>query len=195
MSVTPAPVPIAPAAPTPATMPPPLQPTPTPIVSKPTLQQGSTGPDVVTWQRIVGVAADGKFGPGTKTATIEWQKKKGLVADGIVGPKSWAAAIPMAAAGGVRSRTRYKVKRKDTPFAIAKKYTGDPNRIFELAEANPHAKQAIENGILFEGQVLNLPPTWIVANPATQAASALAGVLEIIGGAHAAGSRGHHWGA
>ena len=190
------PIPIAPAPP-PASMPPPITPTPTPVVSKPTLAQGSTGPDVVTWQKIVGVAADGKFGPGTKAATIAWQQKKGLVADGIVGPKSWAAAIPMAAAGGhhVGQRTRYKVKRGDTPFSISKKFTGDPNRMYELAEANPHAKQAIENGLLFQGAVLNLPPTWIVANPATQAASAIAGVLEIIGGNHAARSRGHHWGA
>lgn len=191
----PLPIPIAPAAPPPATMPPPLTPTPTPIVAKPTIQQGSTGPDVVTWQKIIGVAADGKFGPGTKTATIAWQQKKGLVADGIVGPKSWAAAIPMAAAGGLSPYTRYKVRRSDTPFSIAKKFTGDPNRMYELAEANPHAKQAIENGILFQGAVLNLPPTWLIAHPSTQAASAIAGVLEIIGGANAARSRRHHWGA
>lgn len=192
--IIPAAVPIAPAPP-PATMPPPTAPTPTPVVTKPTLQQGSTGPDVVTWQKIVGVAADGKFGPGTKTATIEWQKKKGLVADGIVGPKSWAAAIPMSAVAGAGRRHAYKVKRGDTPFSIAKRFTGDPNRMYELAEANAHAKQAIENGILFQGQVLHLPPTWNLARPSTQAAAAIAGVLEIIGGAHAAGPRGHYWGA
>lgn len=193
-AAAPRPIPIAPP---PATMPPPLTPTPTPIVAKPTIQLNSSGPDVVTWQKIVGVAADGKFGPGTKAATIAWQQKKGLVADGIVGPKSWAAAIPMAAAGGhgTGARTRYKVRRADTPFSIAKKFTGDPNRMYELAEANPHAKQAIENGILFQGAVLNLPPTWVVAHPSTQAAAAIAGVLEIIGGAHAARPRGHHWGA
>lgn len=183
-------------APPPAAMPPPTAPTPTPVVSKPTIREGSTGPDVVTWQKIVGVAADGKFGPGTKAATIAWQKQKGLVADGIVGPKSWAAAIPLSAAAGYGGRgPRYKVKRGDTPFSISKQFTGDPMRMFELAHANPHAARAIENGILFQGQVLFLPPTWNIARPSTQAAAALSGVLEIIGGHHAAGQSGHHWGA
>lgn len=193
MAVAPAAPPVAAPAPPPATMPAPTAPTPVPVVTRPTLKEGSTGPDVVTWQKIVGVAQDGKFGPGTKTATIAWQKKKGLVADGIVGAKSWAAAIPSAAAGFAGKGPRYRVKKGDTPFSIAQQFTGDPNRMYELAAVNAHAKKAIENGILFQGQVLFLPPTWNAARD--QAAAAMAGVLEIIGGAHAARQSGDHWGA
>ena len=57
-----------------------------------TLRQGSTGADVQTWQRIVGIEADGSFGPQTLAATKAWQATHGLVADGIVGPKTWEAA-------------------------------------------------------------------------------------------------------
>ncbi len=57
-----------------------------------TIRQGSTGPDVQAWQKIIGVTADGKFGPGTDAATRSWQRAHGLTADGVVGPMTWAAA-------------------------------------------------------------------------------------------------------
>lgn len=63
----------------------------------PTIRQGSTdassGGAVSQWQKILNVAADGKFGPQTAAATIAMQKKNGLTADGIVGPKTWAAGL------------------------------------------------------------------------------------------------------
>lgn len=62
-------------------------------VAHKTIQQGSSGPDVITWQGIIGTIADGKFGPATKSATIKWQKDHGLTGDGVVGPKTWSAAI------------------------------------------------------------------------------------------------------
>lgn len=40
-------------------------------------------------QAKVGVAADGKFGAGTKEAVIKFQKKNGLTADGVVGLATW----------------------------------------------------------------------------------------------------------
>lgn len=48
------------------------------------------GAPVKEWQRVVGVKADGYFGPSTASATKKWQKANGLAADGIVGPKTWA---------------------------------------------------------------------------------------------------------
>jgi peptidoglycan hydrolase-like protein with peptidoglycan-binding domain len=57
-----------------------------------TIQQGSSGPAVVAWQKIIGVTADGQFGPQTAAATKTWQAAHGLVADGVVGPRTWAAA-------------------------------------------------------------------------------------------------------
>lgn len=61
-----------------------------------TIKQGSTGPDVIAWQNIIGVKADGKFGPQTAAATKAWQKAHGLTPDGIVGPLTWAAASQSA---------------------------------------------------------------------------------------------------
>lgn len=65
--------------------------------AQPTLRQGSTGAAVKRWQTIIGVTADGNFGPGTAAATKKWQASRGLIADGIVGAKSWAAAGGTAA--------------------------------------------------------------------------------------------------
>ena len=40
-------------------------------------------------QEQLGITADGKFGPGTKTAVVNYQKKNGLTADGVVGLNTW----------------------------------------------------------------------------------------------------------
>lgn len=63
-----------------------------------TLRKGSTGPYVVTLQTMLGVSADGAFGPMTEAAVKAWQASHGLVADGIVGPATKAA---MNSASGV----------------------------------------------------------------------------------------------
>lgn len=47
-------------------------------------------------QTIVGVKADGVYGPATKAAVASWQSAHGLTADGIVGPKT-AAAMELTA--------------------------------------------------------------------------------------------------
>ena len=56
-----------------------------------TLRRGMRGPDVVAWQGVVAVEADGDYGPTTEAATRRWQAKHELVADGIVGPRTRAA--------------------------------------------------------------------------------------------------------
>lgn len=72
---------------------------PAPTSGYPTLQLGSTGPDVVRWQQIVGVSpADGEFGPITKAATMKWQTNHGIAPDGVVGPMTWKAAETMGKA-------------------------------------------------------------------------------------------------
>jgi len=73
------------------------------VGSHATIRSGSSGTDVVTWQKFLGLTADGKFGPATQAATVAFQRSKGLTADGVVGPATWAAAqrdpsvIPMQA--------------------------------------------------------------------------------------------------
>jgi peptidoglycan hydrolase-like protein with peptidoglycan-binding domain len=163
-----------------------------PAAARPTIKQGSSGPDVVLWQKVIGVATDGKFGPGTTAATKTWQTKRGLPADGIVGPKTWAAALGSGAAvsGAVPS---YVVQPNDTPFTIARRFTGDGSRMFELAEANPETAPNIRNGIVFQGQALNLPNDWHVGYEPALDDSALAGVLDIIGASHGRPTHSDHW--
>jgi hypothetical protein len=58
-----------------------------------TLRVGSVGTEVSCLQSMIGVTADGKFGPMTKASVMAWQASKGLVADGVVGPMSRAALM------------------------------------------------------------------------------------------------------
>jgi peptidoglycan hydrolase-like protein with peptidoglycan-binding domain len=69
--------------------------------SGPTLQLGSTGPDVKRVQRIFVVRQeypydeiDGIFGPLTQSVVEQFQSQNGLTVDGIVGPQTWAALPP-----------------------------------------------------------------------------------------------------
>jgi len=61
--------------------------------ARPTIRKGSKGEAVKAWQTIIGVTADGSFGPNTEKITKNWQKEHGLVADGVVGAASWSAAL------------------------------------------------------------------------------------------------------
>jgi len=56
----------------------------------PMLKMGDSGDDVKKLQSALGIAADGDFGPATKSAVIAFQKKNGLYPDGVFGKNSWA---------------------------------------------------------------------------------------------------------
>lgn len=70
---------------------------------RPTVQQGSTGPTVVTLQQSLArrfpayaagcgaLPATGNFLTVTDCWVREFQRRSGLTADGIVGPRTWAA--------------------------------------------------------------------------------------------------------
>ncbi len=58
-----------------------------------TLRKGARGDDVKRVQTILGIKADGAFGPITEGAVKSFQISKGLQPDGIVGPKTWAALL------------------------------------------------------------------------------------------------------
>ena len=98
-------------------VPPPPAPPPTvsPVyASHAMIRQGSTGPDVVAWQNVLGVTADGQFGPATNAATVAWQSAHGLSADGVVGPNTWAAAQGLGLVSGLPEYPSHV-----PPFAIA----------------------------------------------------------------------------
>jgi putative chitinase len=54
------------------------------------LKNGSKGEEVKQLQTLLGLGADGSFGPMTEAKVKEWQAKNGLTADGIVGPGTWS---------------------------------------------------------------------------------------------------------
>lgn len=73
----------------------------TPVIVPPTepttqqtrrvLRQGARGQDVAEMQRVLGIDADGVFGPATDRALREWQRANNLTADGIAGPRTFRA--------------------------------------------------------------------------------------------------------
>ena len=61
---------------------------------EPLLRIGSRSPAVTELQQALAaagfpLAADGIFGPGTRSAVVAFQRSVGLAADGVVGPKTW----------------------------------------------------------------------------------------------------------
>lgn len=65
---------------------PPTEPTPVPAQS--VWRVGSTGDKVREIQKIVGVEADGIFGPKTEAAVRQWQSNLRITADGVWGPQT-----------------------------------------------------------------------------------------------------------
>lgn len=55
------------------------------------LRVGSRGDGVKAVQRLLGIAADGVFGPGTDTAVRAFQRSAGMKDDGVVGHATMAA--------------------------------------------------------------------------------------------------------
>lgn len=71
---------------------------PPPAPSWPLVQQGATGRQVVTVQYLLdahgaSLAADGRFGAGTRDAVVSFQRSRNLAADGIVGPNTWQRLV------------------------------------------------------------------------------------------------------
>ena len=57
------------------------------------IESGDVGKTVEVWQKIVGTAEDGEFGPKTKATTIAFQQRHKLEVDGIASPQSWGAGL------------------------------------------------------------------------------------------------------
>lgn len=74
-----------------------------------TTQRGDQGLAVVQVQRLLGIPADGEFGPETEAAVRTFQQQNGLTVDGVVGPETLQAmqsgTISGNTAGGGGDRT------------------------------------------------------------------------------------------
>ena len=57
------------------------------------VDSGQRGEPVRAVQELLGVGADGVFGPGTEKAVRAFQERAHVEADGIVGPHTWQLLI------------------------------------------------------------------------------------------------------
>jgi peptidoglycan hydrolase-like protein with peptidoglycan-binding domain len=71
----------------------PEQADPLPPQKQRTLRRGDIGPDVASMQKVLGITADGHFGPITETYVKRFQQKNKLSADGVVGPMTHAKLV------------------------------------------------------------------------------------------------------
>tara|TARA_Y100001938_G_C8101612_1_gene442257 strand:- start:4682 stop:5572 length:891 start_codon:yes stop_codon:yes gene_type:complete len=71
----------------------PEQADPLPPQKQRTLRRGDIGPDVASIQKVLGITADGHFGPITETHLKRFQQKHKLVADGVCGPITHAKLV------------------------------------------------------------------------------------------------------
>ena len=65
----------------------------TAVVTHPTLSSGSSGAAVIRLQKLLGLPADGQFGPMTRRAVASFQVRHRLPATGVVNAATWAALI------------------------------------------------------------------------------------------------------
>jgi hypothetical protein len=59
------------------------------VVKLPVLAKGNKGADVKKLQTLLGIEADGDFGPKTHAAVRAFQTKHKMDVDGVVGPYTW----------------------------------------------------------------------------------------------------------
>jgi peptidoglycan hydrolase-like protein with peptidoglycan-binding domain len=59
------------------------------------LVQGSSGADVALAQKVIGVEADGQFGPLTLAALKTWQARNGVPVTGKLDAKTWAKMVAL----------------------------------------------------------------------------------------------------
>lgn len=70
---------------------PPDVPKPEPVKVTRLLKRGARGEDVRAMQEVLGVVADGIFGPKTEAAVRAYQDRHGLTVDGLAGPQTLGA--------------------------------------------------------------------------------------------------------
>jgi len=67
-----------------------------PAAERRELEEGDAGADVMQVQVVLGVPADGDFGPTTEGAVMGFQSSHGIVSDGVVGEETWEALDELA---------------------------------------------------------------------------------------------------
>lgn len=81
------------------------------LAAWPVVREGDNGRNVQAIQHLLrqrgsGIAADGDFGPGTKSAVVSFQQANGLTADGIVGANTWSKLVVTVREGSTGEAVR-----------------------------------------------------------------------------------------
>jgi peptidoglycan hydrolase-like protein with peptidoglycan-binding domain len=90
----------------------------------PLLAQGASGPDVALAQKVIGVTADGRFGPVTATALGTWQTRHGLSATKKLDNATWSKMVALklipsrASANPLEQYVNVVLKRGSTGTAV-----------------------------------------------------------------------------
>ena len=97
----------------------------TPPDSYPTLREGASGPDVALAQEVIGVTADGIFGPATKSALISWQQRYDVAATGVLDQATWDKMVALGeipargdSGDGDETTTTTTIRRGSTGEAV-----------------------------------------------------------------------------
>jgi peptidoglycan hydrolase-like protein with peptidoglycan-binding domain len=154
------------------------------------IKQGSKGADVKTWQKVIGVTADGQFGSGTTAATKKWQSEHGLTPDGVVGPATWAAAsAAQAASSGVPMGPQPMLTQSTAP-TLRQGSSGEYVKKWQMiigvtpdGQFGPTTKAKTQvwqrgHGIVADGIVG--PLSWTTANASMAVATALPAVAQSV---------------
>lgn len=86
-----------------------------------TIKKGSQGEDVKKWQSIIGINADGVFGPKTEETTKIWQSSRKLVSDGVVGPATWGVALGKPASSTPPKTKTPQASTDEKAYEVAKR--------------------------------------------------------------------------
>jgi len=92
----------------------------------PEFGMGASGPDVATWQRVIGVRPDAHFGPVTLAASRSWALAAGFGDRLTVTPAMWATAIGTTfrfVGGGVELGDGSRVEIQDAAAEVARVLT------------------------------------------------------------------------
>ena len=156
--------------------------------SGPTLQDGSTGPDVRRLQRLLVELKiltfdqiNGNFGSPTETAVKDFQSGTGLTVDGVVGPQTWSKlpADPQTPllSRGAKGTVVFSLQRGLKTYS-GQNAAADPGAID--GDFGPRTEAAVrayqsDRGVSVDG-VVGDRTWWVPAGAAGATLASLAGV-------------------